>query len=103
MDLGCGTGESTFSRASTLKFNALSLLSGQATTHLRPFSEVIGIDPSQGMLDKARVYLADSWENKPNSTVYKLLLGSAEDLRQNVPDESVDLLIAGVYPFFPNR
>lgn len=69
--------------------------SGQATTHLHPFSEVLGIDPSQGMLDKARVHLASSWEDKSNTPDYKLLVGSAEDLNRHLRDESVDLLIAG--------
>ena len=79
-------------------FNSLRLDSGQATTHLRPFSEVLGIDPSQGMLDKARVYLAGSWEDKSDAPEYKLLVGSAEDLSRHLPDESVDLLIAGPWP-----
>lgn len=67
-------------------------------THLRPFSEVIGIDPSKSMLDKARVYLDESLEDKSNSPVYRLLLGSAEDMREHLPDESVDLLVAGILP-----
>ena len=67
-------------------------------THLRPFSEVIGIDPSKSMLDKARVYLDESLEDKSNSPVYRLLLGSAEDLREHLPNESVDLLVAGILP-----
>jgi len=64
-------------------------------THLRPFNEVIGIDPSQSMLDKARVYLA---EDKLNSPIFKLLHGSAEDMKHHLSDESVDLLIAGIPP-----
>src|SRR5258708_27248016 len=66
-------------------------------THLRPFAEVIGIDPSQSMLDKARVYLAESWGDKSNSPAFKLLNGSAEGMK-HLSDESVDLLIAGILP-----
>lgn len=94
VDLGCGTGESWTLIQGTWKSDSF-YFSGQATTYLRPFSEVIGIDPSQGMLDKARVYLADSWKDRSASPVYKLLLGSAEDLGEHLPDEHVDLLIAG--------
>ena len=74
------------------------MFSGQATTHLRAFSEVIGVDPSQSMLEKARVYLAESWEEKSNSPILKLLHGSAEDMKHHLSDESVDLLIAGILP-----
>ncbi|KAJ3502219.1 hypothetical protein NLJ89_g8987 [Agrocybe chaxingu] len=80
VDLGCGT--------------------GQATVQLRPFREVIGIDPSAGMLETARASLAQSSlaaaATKETSTPsFTFLEGSAEDLSKTIPEnESVDLLIA---------
>ncbi|KDR79330.1 hypothetical protein GALMADRAFT_1234371 [Galerina marginata CBS 339.88] len=78
VDLGCGT--------------------GQATIHLRPFREVIGVDPSQGMLEKARLYAASSEGPERDSTLpkFSFVQGSAEDLSKAIPEnESVDLLVAG--------
>lgn len=75
VDLGCGT--------------------GQATPHLSPFHEVIGIDPSEGMLQRARTYVT-SLDIAPSGKEerFKFLKGSAEDLQLTVEDGSVDLLIA---------
>ncbi|KAF8900680.1 S-adenosyl-L-methionine-dependent methyltransferase [Gymnopilus junonius] len=76
VDLGCGT--------------------GQATVQLRPFHEVTGIDPSQGMLEKARAYAEKSGqENESNNPKFNFIRGSAEELSKALPEnESVDLLIA---------
>ncbi|PPQ92736.1 hypothetical protein CVT25_015357 [Psilocybe cyanescens] len=71
VDLGCGT--------------------GQATVQLHPFKEVIGMDPSAGMLDKARAYAASS----PNSSKFKFVQGSAEDMSKTILEtDSVDLIVA---------
>jgi len=80
VDIGCGT--------------------GQATIHLRPFREVIGVDPSLGMLEKARVHVATSDDGKGHERDSKLpkygfVQGSGEDLSNAIPEnESVDLLVA---------
>ena len=72
---------------------------GQATEQLKPFQEVIGIDPSSVMLDKARAYLGHS----PNAsgtteTKFQFIQGSAEDLsKTELQPESVDLITAGTY------
>jgi len=68
IDLGCGT--------------------GQATEKLKPFQEVIGIDPSPVMLDKARASITE--------TKFQFIQGSAEDLSQTttLQAESVDLITA---------
>jgi SAM-dependent methyltransferase len=76
VDLGCGT--------------------GQATVQLRPFREVVGVDPSLGMLEKARAYAASQDHGSDsNLPTYKFVQGSAEDLSTAIPEnESVDLLVA---------
>ncbi|KAF8962067.1 S-adenosyl-L-methionine-dependent methyltransferase [Flammula alnicola] len=75
VDVGCGT--------------------GQATAHLQPFREVIGVDPSLGMLEQAQASLVGSPQTKSSGPMYNFAQGSAEDLRKAVPEDgSVDLLIA---------
>ncbi|KAF9560509.1 S-adenosyl-L-methionine-dependent methyltransferase [Agrocybe pediades] len=75
VDVGCGT--------------------GQATTRLTPFKEVIGVDPSLGMLEKARKHVLES-TGAGQTTNYRFVQGSAEDMKKAVPeDESVDLVVAG--------
>ncbi|KAF8154457.1 S-adenosyl-L-methionine-dependent methyltransferase [Crassisporium funariophilum] len=76
VDLGCGT--------------------GQATVELRPFQEVLGVDPSPGMLDKARAYTEGlGAHTETNIPAFKFVQGSAEDLSKAIPEAgSVDLLIA---------
>ncbi|KAF9481760.1 S-adenosyl-L-methionine-dependent methyltransferase [Pholiota conissans] len=73
VDVGCGT--------------------GQATEHLRPvFNEVIGVDPSLGMLETARASFAN---NHSGTGKYSFVQGSGEDLRTAIPEDgSVDLIIA---------
>ena len=67
-------------------------LVGQATEHLRSFREVIGIDPSEGMLQKARAHVG----NAGIGPSFTFVRGSAEDLSKALPEnESVDLLISG--------
>jgi ubiquinone/menaquinone biosynthesis C-methylase UbiE len=67
-------------------------LVGQATEHLRSFREVIGIDPSQGMLQKARAHVG----NAGIGPSFTFLQGSSEDLSKVLPEnESVDLLVSG--------
>ena len=74
------------------------LFTGQATTELKPFQEVIGIDPSPVMLDKARSSTAQSLNT---STKFQFIQGSAEDLSQTtLQPESVDLVTAGMNSFF---
>lgn len=63
-----------------------------------PFREVIGIDPSSVMIDKARVSISQSLKktNTPE-TKFQFLQGSAEDLTQTaLQEESVDLITAGM-------
>jgi Methyltransferase domain len=60
---------------------------------LKPFQEVIGIDPSSVMLDEAR--------SSTSGTKFQFIQGSAEELSQTtVQPESVDLITAGIPPFF---
>lgn len=69
---------------------------GQATEQLKPFKEVIGIDPSLVMLDKAR---ARSLETSTGTSEpkFQFIQGSAEDLSKTTLEaESVDLVIAGM-------
>jgi len=72
IDIGCGT--------------------GQATEQLKPFQDVIGIDPSSVMLDNARTSVTTS----PGTTTrFQFIQGSAEDLSQTIlQPESVDLITA---------
>ena len=72
---------------------------GQATEQLKPFQEVIGIDPSSVMLDKARASFAHSLKaSSTTGTNFKFIQGSAEDLSQTtLQPESVDLITAGTY------
>ena len=67
---------------------------GQATEQLKPFQEVIGIDPSSVMLDNARSFLTPS----PGTTTrFQFIQGSAENLSQTMlQPESVDLITAGM-------
>ncbi|PPQ95788.1 hypothetical protein CVT26_015888 [Gymnopilus dilepis] len=76
VDLGCGT--------------------GQATVQLTPFDEVVGVDPSEVMLEKARTYAASvATSNENAAPKFKFVQGSAEDLSSAIPDnDSVDLLVA---------
>lgn len=65
---------------------------GQATEQLKPFQEVIGIDPSLTMLDKARASIPRSLKSSTTETKFQFIQGSAEDLDQTT--ESVDLITA---------
>lgn len=69
VDLGCGT--------------------GQATVELTPFKRVVGIDPSEKMVEQAR--LAVPQNGSPNQIEFSQ--GSAEDLSM-FPDSSVDFAVA---------
>ena len=75
------------------------VFTGQATEQLKPFQEVIGIDPSSVMLDKARASLAQSLKaSSTTGTKFQFIQGSAEDLSQTtLQPESVDLITAGTY------
>jgi trans-aconitate 3-methyltransferase len=73
-------------------------LKGQATEQLKPFQEVIGIDPSSVMLDNARASIARSLKaSTTTETKFQFIQGSAEDLSQTttLQPESVDLITAG--------
>lgn len=94
VDLGCGTGAHlSFAKISIV----LTPCSGQATVHLRPFRQVVGIDPSMSMLENARAYVNEHETSSNIHPSYKFLQASAEDLRTALPDDSVDLLVAGTY------
>ncbi|KAG6828370.1 hypothetical protein H0H92_008212 [Tricholoma furcatifolium] len=67
VDLGCGTGQATI----------------QLTDK---FPSVLGIDPSQNMIDAAC--------RKHTDSIMKFVRGSSEDLRNVVADDSVDLMIS---------
>ena len=74
------------------------MYTGQATVQLKPFQEVIGIDPSSVMLDKARASIAQSLKTSATTeTKFQFIQGSAEDLSQTttLQPESVDLITAG--------
>jgi len=65
---------------------------GQATKHPRSFREVIGLDPSQGMLQKARAHVG----NAGVGPSFTFLQDSGEDLSKILPEnESVGLLVSG--------
>ncbi|KAK7451231.1 trans-aconitate methyltransferase 1 [Stygiomarasmius scandens] len=77
VDLGCGT--------------------GQATVELIPFKHIIGVDPSEGMVKKAKNYAEELYPG-PTSTsrrgqTFDFIQSSAEKL-DFLKDESVDLVIA---------
>ncbi|KAJ3842710.1 S-adenosyl-L-methionine-dependent methyltransferase [Lentinula raphanica] len=72
VDLGCGT--------------------GQATTELHPFQRVIGVDPSQGMVQRAREHVEELLGNEKTSQ-FSFVQGSAEKL-DFLENDSVDLVIA---------
>ena len=115
VDLGCGTGTDFFyASSSSISINIIMLSSlcsirdmlktvglytGQATEQLKPFQEVIGIDPSSVMLDKARASIAQSLKSTSTTTEtkFQFIQGSAEDLSQTttLQPESVDLITAG--------
>ena len=104
IDLGCGTGMIHNSSSLCLKDAEFSCakwldLTGQATEQLKPFREVIGIDPSSVMLDKARAFLAQSKASSTTGTTkFQFIQGNAEDLSQTTLEpESVDLITAGTY------
>ncbi|KAG6815948.1 hypothetical protein H0H87_010055 [Tephrocybe sp. NHM501043] len=64
-----------------------TLNTGQATTQLREkFSRVIGIDPSQPMIDAAQQ------KHKDHGIIFRR--GHSENLRDVLEDDSVDLLIS---------
>ncbi|KAF6748076.1 S-adenosyl-L-methionine-dependent methyltransferase [Ephemerocybe angulata] len=76
VDVGCGT--------------------GQAASHLDGvFNEVVCVDPSTGMLEKAREASAT---NATANTKFTFARGSAEDI-PSTQEGSVDLLIAGMYSY----
>ena len=68
---------------------------GQATVELTAFKRVIGVDPSNGMIEKAKAYAAqaDVGQTKQVDFVHS----SAEEL-PFLEDGSVDLLVAGLFP-----
>ena len=75
----------------------LFIVAGQATEQLKPFQEVIGIDPSSVMLDKARSSIARSLKASTTKTKFQFVQGSAEELSQTtLQPESVDLITAGM-------
>ena len=72
------------------------MVPGQATVELTPFKRVIGIDPSEKMVEQARFALPRNGVNQLEFTQ-----GSAEDLSM-LSGSSVDLLIAGSLSPGPN-
>ncbi|TEB30853.1 S-adenosyl-L-methionine-dependent methyltransferase, partial [Coprinellus micaceus] len=83
-DIGCGT--------------------GQATSHFKgAFDEIVCVDPSAGMLSKARDFLfkaqpsqlAHSPSETPKATQFTFAQGYGEDLRTAIPEDgSIDVLIS---------
>ncbi|KAL0572224.1 trans-aconitate methyltransferase 1 [Marasmius crinis-equi] len=76
VDLGCGT--------------------GQATVALTPFKRIIGVEPSEGMISKAKKMLQEKHGVGDNSSVFsqiEFVQSSAEKLGF-LENESVDLVIA---------
>lgn len=69
VDLGCGT--------------------GQATASLKPFKRVIGVDPSESMIEGAKSYLQG---HEDQGTKFELVQSSAEDL-SFLQNNSVDLVV----------
>ncbi|KAF5389651.1 hypothetical protein D9757_004119 [Collybiopsis confluens] len=72
VDLGCGT--------------------GQATTALHPFKRVIGVEPGEGMVEKAKSYIQE-YLGGANTSQFDFVQSSAEQL-DFLEDESVDLVIS---------
>lgn len=71
---------------------------------LKPFQEVIGIDPSSVMLDKARASISQSLKAITTETKFQFIQGSAEGLSQTtLQPESVDLITAGTMKPFESR
>ncbi|KAF9042958.1 hypothetical protein BJ165DRAFT_1405370 [Panaeolus papilionaceus] len=65
----------------------------QATLQLHQFDEIIGIDPSAGMAEKARISIDRNQSVDAGKFTFKQ--GSAEDFSTTIPeDNSVDLMIA---------
>ncbi|THU85969.1 hypothetical protein K435DRAFT_783066 [Dendrothele bispora CBS 962.96] len=77
VDLGCGT--------------------GQATVELTPFKHIIGVDPSQGMVEKAKKYTEELYPGPTSTTrrgqIFEYIQSPAEKL-DFIKDESVDLVIS---------
>lgn len=56
------------------------------------------MDPSAGMLEKAKASLVETSEPRTVGPKFTFVQGSAEDMRRAVPEDgSVDLLIAGTF------
>lgn len=66
------------------------MFEGQATVELTKFKEVIGIDPSEAMLKKAK----DLLESSPPVNKTSFVQSQAEEL-DHLETESVDMVIAG--------
>jgi ubiquinone/menaquinone biosynthesis C-methylase UbiE len=111
--LGCGTGGYSLIQSPPLPFPSvfsfdllggggtlnLSLTqrphTGQATTALSRFDHIIGIDPSESMIEKARAAAtAPAAARGPSSPQITFLKHSAEDL-DFLEDRSVDLVVSG--------
>ena len=83
---------------------------GQATAHFKgAFDELVCVDPSAGMLSKARDFLfkaqpgTRSPSEQPKATQFTFAQGYAEDLRTAIPEDgSIDVLIAGA-PVLPTH
>jgi hypothetical protein len=86
-----------------------TLSPGQATSHFKgAFDEIVCVDPSAGMLSKARDFLfkaqpsqlAYSPSETPKETQFTFAQGYGEDLRTAIPEDgSIDVLISGARPF----
>ena len=70
---------------------------GQATTELTPFKKVIGIDPSEKMVEQAQLALPRNGFDQ-----IEFAQGSAEDLSM-LQDSSVDLVVSGSVSLIPKR
>lgn len=86
VDVGCGPGQAQFV---SLPICELSFV-GQATLELTPFKRIIGVDPSDTMIQQARNNLKAT--GCPREVEYKQ--SSAENLAI-LADDSVDLMLSG--------
>ncbi|GAA5999719.1 hypothetical protein JCM10207_005877 [Rhodosporidiobolus poonsookiae] len=86
LDLGCGPGLSTF-----------DLAAYASAAPQQPFERVVGVDPSQNMVDAARRILDEKRAKGEPGTQGEWVfeVGKSDALPAVVEDESVDLAIAG--------
>jgi ubiquinone/menaquinone biosynthesis C-methylase UbiE len=68
------------------------MISGQATAALARFNQIIGVDPSAGMIESAKLAIGSN--KSLDASKFSFVQSSAEKL-DFLKDNSVDLLIGG--------